>query len=104
MGGDSWSRVEGELGRPMDILQTSNWDDTWADWVSVSGPITDDNGSPIVHPATLSQALILTSGTDLATAASGGYDQYYQQFAQNLANAGTIPGTSTPAIAAVRIG
>jgi hypothetical protein len=106
MGGDTWSRVEGELGRPMDVLQTYNWDDTWSDWVQLNGPITDSDGNndPLHHPATYSQALILTSGTDLATAASGGYDTYYEQFAQNLANAGDIPGTSTPAIAAVRIG
>jgi hypothetical protein len=98
------SHVESELGRPTDIIQTYNWRGSWDSWTSVSGPITDDSGSVIAHPMALSVGLITDTGSDLATAAAGGYDAYYQQFARNLGAAGNIPGTSIPAVAAVRIG
>src|SRR6185437_5037292 len=74
------SRVEQNLGRPIDALQDYNSRTDWTSWAAIgSWPLNS-----VSKPIPLSVGLILDTGADLATAASGGYDSYYQQLAQSL--------------------
>jgi hypothetical protein len=76
------SRMEGILGHKVAAIGYV-MRDSWGDYVSPDFGLTNNvaNG----RKTAISLPTILDSGTDMPSAASGAYDQYYAQLGQNLA-------------------